>query len=161
MTATFDAMTDTGQQGTTRLRGFFLGARGIASRATGGLLVLASFGLWLEPGSQTAMDLVLMKLGVSLFLGFAGLTLMQDKPRMHEPEVQIDTVRREVRITRPDGGRRSIIRRIAIRDLGRAEVVGDVIRLTAANGEFLAAVSLPDPEMWSSLHDALQDAGKL
>ncbi|WP_299703104.1 hypothetical protein [uncultured Tateyamaria sp.] len=160
MTATFDTLTDAEKQGTKRMRMWSLGARGLASRAFGAVLVLTSLGLWIEPGTQMAVDLVLMKLGVSLFLGFAGLALMQDKPQAQDPEVQIDTVRREVRIARPRG-RRSVIRRIAIRDLGRAEAVGDVIRLTAANGAFLAAITLPDPDAWSSLYGALQDAGKL
>ncbi|WP_299603147.1 hypothetical protein [uncultured Tateyamaria sp.] len=168
MTATFETTTqaeqqatDAEQQGNKRTRMWSLGARRIASRAFGAVLVLASLGLWIEPGTEMAVDLVLMKLGVSLFLGFAGLALMQDKLQAQDPEVQIDTVRREVRIARPGGRRRSVIRRIAIRDLGRAEAVGDVIRLTAANGAFLAAITLPDPDAWSSLYGALQDAGKL
>ena len=168
MTATLDTTThaeqqttDAEEQGTKRMRIWSLGVRGLASRALGAVLVLTSLGLWIEPGTQMAVDLVLMKLGVSLFLGFVGLALMQDKPRAQDPEVEIDTVRREVRIARPRGRRPSVIRRIAIRDLGRAEAVGDVIRLTAANGALLAAISLPDADAWSSLYGALQDAGKL
>lgn len=157
MTATFDMMSDTDQHRGARLRAWSCGARGIVSRASGALFVLAAVGLWLEPGAQEAMDLLLIKLGVSLFMGFVGLALIQDKPTTLAPEVQIDTMRGEVRIAQPVGP----ARRIAIRDLGRAEAVGDVIRLTAANGAFLAAVSLPDPDAWSRLHGALRDAGKL
>ncbi|GGX48143.1 hypothetical protein GCM10007385_14950 [Tateyamaria omphalii] len=161
MTATFDTTPHTEQHGPESTRIWSLGARGIASRALGAVLVLASLGLWIEPGAQMAIDLLVMKLGVSLFLGFAGLALMQDMSRGQDPEVQIDTVRREVRIARQRGRRTSVIRRIAIRDLGRAEAVGNVIRLTAANGALLAAVSLPDADAWSSVYGALQDAGKL
>lgn len=161
MTATRDMMSDTAQPNRTDAPAWPQKTGEIACRALGVLLVLAALGLWIEPGAHMVTDLVLMKLGVSLFLGFAGLALMQHKSATQDPEVQIDTVRREVRIARPRGRHRSVIRRIAIRDLGRAEAAGNVIRLTAANGALLAAITLNDPDTWSSLHGALQDAGKL
>jgi len=48
----------------------------ILSGVTGAGLVAAALGLWVLPGSSMAADLLLMKLGLSLFLGLGGLALI-------------------------------------------------------------------------------------
>jgi hypothetical protein len=48
----------------------------ILAGITGAGLVAAALGLWILPGSSTAADLLLMKLGLSLFLGLGGLALI-------------------------------------------------------------------------------------
>ncbi|WP_299657438.1 hypothetical protein [uncultured Tateyamaria sp.] len=161
MTATFDAMTDTDQTDVPKA----LEARALFTaygrKIAGGALLLAGLGLWLEPGAHVDTDLILMKLGLSLTFGFAGLALMQTHNAPSGQEVEIDTVRREVRLIRSHGRKRAVTRRTAIRDLGRAEEIGETVRLSAANGDFLAEVSLADAAVRSSLCGALRDAGKL
>lgn len=161
MTATFDAITDTDQTDAPAALDAHALFMTYGRKIAGAALLLAGLGLWLEPGAQFDAELLLMKLGVSLTFGFAGLALMQTRTGSSGQEVEIDTLRREVRLIRSQGRKRVMLRRTAIRDLGRAEQVGDMVRLTAANGDFLAEVSLADAAVRSSLCGALRDAGKL
>ncbi|APX11143.1 hypothetical protein [Tateyamaria omphalii] len=161
MTATFDAATDTkgakGPQPPFDMRAI----AGFATHAAGAILVLGAIGVWLEPTTYAGADLVVMKLAVSLFLSLAGFLILLDRRANDVPEVEIDTVRREVRVVTGGGRRRKITRRTAIRDLGRAEVMGETVRLKAANGDVLVDVSLHDAQVRNHLFGALQDAGKL
>lgn len=161
MTATFDAMTDAGADEAPKKFDLYALFTTLGRKIVGGGLLLASFGLWLEPGAQASADLLLMKMGLSLSLGFVGLAMMQTRSAYPGREVEIDTVRREVRLIRGHGRKRAVVRSTAIRDLGKAEQLGDMVRLSAANGEPLADVSLLDPTVRTSLCGALKDAGKL
>ncbi|MFP4327813.1 MAG: hypothetical protein ACLFQL_07370 [Paracoccaceae bacterium] len=49
---------------------------GLVSGIAGAGLVAAALGLWVLPGASMAADLLLMKLGLSLFLGLGGLALI-------------------------------------------------------------------------------------
>ncbi|WP_147104058.1 hypothetical protein [Tateyamaria sp. syn59] len=161
MTATFDATTDT-----TEAKGI-KSALGIgtitvfATRAAGAILVLGAIGVWLEPTNYAGADLVVMKLAVSLFLSLAGFMILQDRRVTDSPDVEIDTVRRELRVVTGAGRHRKVTRRTAIRDLGKAQVIGDTVRLKAANGDVLADVSMSDARVRRHLCGALHDAGKL
>ncbi|WP_299041130.1 hypothetical protein [uncultured Tateyamaria sp.] len=161
MTATFDATTDTGPNG---MLSRFGGPRNLgrfALRTVGAVLVVAGIGVWLEPTAYPGPDLVAMKLGLSLFLSLAGFLILHDRDADQGPELHIDTVRREVRLVKSTGGRHSVLDRTPLRDLGKAEDLGDTVRLSAANGEVLGCVSMADPQVRARLCGALQDAGKL
>lgn len=161
MTATFDAMTDTKRDPAKPSPARRIDWTRFVVRASGAVLVLAGLGVWLEPSAQSGSDVLAMKMGVSMFLSIAGFIIMQERHDHKLPFVEIDTVRREVRVVKQRKRAKAIIGRTPIRDLGKAEAVGDKIRLSAANGELLAEVALTDPKVRSSLYNALQDAGKL
>ena len=163
MTATFDAATD--MDATAPKRKIMRRVRRVAIRSAktvGGMtLIVAARGLWIAPTTIGDGELVIMKLGLSLFLGFAGLAVMQRSYRKPAPEIEIDTIRREVRLVRGYGRQRRVLGRMSIRDLGKAELCEDAVRLNTANGTFLAEVPLDDTQMRNSLCNALRDAGKL
>ncbi|KIC49120.1 hypothetical protein [Tateyamaria sp. ANG-S1] len=161
MTATFDATTDTNDCNAPSARMDTATVARFAMRTAGVVLVLAAIGVWLEPTAHAGPDLLVMKLAVSLFLSLAGFMILQDRRVQESPDVEIDTVRREVRVIARNVRDRKLVRRIAIRDLGKAEMLGDRVVLKAANGDMLADVSLADARVRSSLCHALQDAGKL
>lgn len=161
MTATFDTTTD--HDAADAPRALFT-RRSIArfvTRVFGAVLVLGGIGIWLEPTPYAGADLVAMKLAVSLVFSLAGFMILQERRTDDTAEVEIDTVRREVRVLTGAGRARKLARRTAIRDLGKAELMGDSLRLTAANGDVLADVSLADTHIRKSLCSALHDAGKL
>ncbi|WP_299149629.1 hypothetical protein [uncultured Tateyamaria sp.] len=132
-----------------------------AQRLVGVALVLAAFGLWIEPGAIWDADLALFKFALSLAIGFAGLICLQSARAVVGVEVEIDTVRREVRLVRGSGRARTLVSRTRIRDLGPAEWCGAMVRLWAHDGALVAEVALSDPALRKGLIDALRDEGKL
>ena len=132
-----------------------------AQRIAGAGLVLAALGLWVAPGASWDGDLALIKLGLSLMIGFAGLTILHAGRAQPTVEIEIDTVRREVRLVRGKGKTRTLVSRTRIRDLGQAELHGNMMRLWADDGALVAEVAMINPDMRRSLTAALRDEGKL
>ncbi len=132
-----------------------------ARQLAGAALVLAAMGLWVQPGAQLDADLLLIKFALSLVMGFAGLAVVQ--AGLPEPaiSIEIDTVRREVRLVRGQRKSRTLVSRTKMADLGAAEQNGTMTRLWAADGTLIAEVALTDAEARASLLAALRDAGKL
>lgn len=130
-----------------------------AQRLFGATLILAAAGLWMS--QELDPDLALFKLGVSVFIGFAGLSMFQAGRAQPTVEIEIDTVRREVRLVRGKGRARTLVSRSAIADLGPAEVNGTMARLWTSDGQLVAEVAMSDPDLRRSLIGALRDAGKL
>jgi len=132
-----------------------------AQRLGGAALVLAAIGLWVMPGASWDADLALFKLGLSVILGFAGLAILQAGRAQPLVQVEVDTVRREVRLVRGAGQDRTVVSRTLISDLGPAEIHGTMARLWAADGALVAEVAMSDPDLRRSLTAALRDAGKI
>lgn len=133
-----------------------------SAQSLGGVaLVLAAVGLWITPGASFEPDLALFKLGVSATLVLVGLAIMQTGWARRTVEVEIDTVRREVRLVRGKGRSRALVSRTSIADLGPAQVHGNMARLWTMDGSLVAEVAMSDPELRRSLMAALRDAGKL
>ncbi|MFL4471526.1 hypothetical protein ACERZ8_17185 [Tateyamaria armeniaca] len=132
-----------------------------AQRLGGVALVLSAIGLWVMPGMSFEADLALFKLGVSVALGFAGLAIMQAGRARRTVKIEIDTVRREVRLVRGKRGARDLVSRTAIADLGPAEIHGNMARLWTMDGALVAEVAMSDPNLRRSLMAALRDAGKI
>lgn len=138
-------------------------ARGFA-QFVGVVLVLVAFGLWLLPNTQWEADLTLMKLGISLFVGFAGLALLDAGRAQRMVEVQIDTTKGEVRLVRSakrQPSAQEVISRARFEDLGPAEHRGEMVHLWAGDGGLVAEVALSDPGTRTELLNALRAAGKL
>lgn len=133
----------------------------MVQRVTGAALILAAAGLWLMPGSSWAADLLLIKLILSLVAGFAGLALIQNWTTLDAPEVEIDVVRRQVRLLRRTGAQHSILHECSFAELGRVEKTQNTLTLWDAHGDLLAEVAPVDPGMLKALVAGLRDAGKL
>lgn len=135
--------------------------RGV-QRLMGVSLALAAFGLWFAPGSSWDSDVMLFKLILSVSAIFACFGLITISQRPAPPEVEIDTIRREVRLVRRVRGSAPVIlQQCGFAKLSHVEKVGSVVRLWDASGIFLAEVSLSDPRTLASLVAGLRDEGKL
>ncbi|WP_370401177.1 hypothetical protein [Sulfitobacter sp. JB4-11] len=131
-------------------------------RLVGVALILAALGLWLAPGSGFGTDAVLFKLLLSIIAAFAAIGFLQSGASKAAPFVEIDTIRREVRLMRASGqDAAQVIERCAIDDLAHAELVGAHVRLWDASGAFLAEATLTDPQAFARMRACLQDSGKL
>ncbi len=164
MTATTDFMNEAALGAPARTLD---GARWVArvvQRFGGVVLILAAFGLWLQPGALWDADLMLFKFAISLVMGFAGLALIQSGRALPSAQVEIDTVRREVRLVRSglrQAKRDRVIARTGFDALGSADMLGQMVRLWAQDGTLIAEVALSDPDTRRGLISALRDAGKL
>ncbi|MGJ8616760.1 MAG: hypothetical protein ACSHWS_07940 [Sulfitobacter sp.] len=133
-----------------------------AQRLTGAALVLAALGLWMAPGAGWENDVMLFKLILSITAGLAGLGLLQSSATPKKPEIEIDTIRREVRLVRVVGeGKNVVLQRCAFSDLARAERDGMHVRLWDSSNTLLAEVSLADRTAMTSLMAGLHAAGKI
>ena len=131
-------------------------------RLTGVALVFAAFALWLAPGAAWESDVMLFKLILSLTAALAGLGLMQSSAKPNTPKIEIDTIRREVRLVRPVAeGKNIVLKRCGFADLARAEWEGVKMRLWDKNNAPLAEVTLNDRNVMTSLVSGLRAAGKL
>ncbi|WP_299627232.1 hypothetical protein [uncultured Tateyamaria sp.] len=161
MTALSDFMTDAAPSDRPQMVDGRRWVMRSAQTLGGTTLVLAALGLWVLPGASWDADLLLIKLGLSLFLGFAGIAIMQMGRARPLVQVEIDTTRREVRLVRLAGRVKELVDRTAMSDLGGAAVQGGVVSLFDAHGDLIADVALTDPQTRKSVLGALRDAGKL
>ncbi len=131
-------------------------------RLLGVALTLAAIGIWVAPGASWESDVMLFKLVLSVTALLAGFGLMHTSSTPSAPEVEIDTIRREVRLLRTAGdGSAEVLQRCAFADLSRAEQRGGHVRLWGQSGALLAEVTLTDRGVLKSLLAGLRDAGKL
>lgn len=125
-------------------------------------LALAAVGLWFAPGSNTESDIVLFKLVLSISAGLAGMGLLHASATPRTPEIEIDTIRRQVRVVRRQPGTApKVLQSCSFAQLGAAEYEGSVVRLWDQAGVLLAEVNLVDRTALSSLVAGLRDEGKL
>ncbi|GAA6177908.1 hypothetical protein [Sulfitobacter pacificus] len=131
-------------------------------RLVGVSLTLAALGLWLAPGATWESDIMLFKLILSLSAVIAGLGLISQSAGQRAPEIEIDTIRREVRLVRRQrGAADQILQSCSFAKLAHAEQDGNTVRLWDQAGRFLAEVKLTDRASLRSLVTGLRDAGKL
>lgn len=131
-------------------------------RIVGFALALAAAALWVAPGSTMESGVLLYKMILSLTSIVAGLGLMHASARPPEPEIEIDTIRREVRLVRRSRTHGdTVISRSSYADLGKVEHDGPYIKLWDAQMNLLAEVTLHDKDARRSLVGGLHDEGKL
>ncbi|NRB02194.1 MAG: hypothetical protein HRU30_02920 [Rhodobacteraceae bacterium] len=114
-----------------------------AQRISGAALIFASVGLWLFPGTSWEPDLALMKLLVSLALGFAGIAFLQEGRTSTVPEIELDLTREEVRVIRRAGRDARMVVCYAFSELGPVEDHGETIRLCDPDGALLVDMPVP------------------
>lgn len=133
-----------------------------AQRLTGVSLMLAALGIWMAPGATWDADIMLFKLILSVVAAIAGLGLLNASSTPRAPEVQIDTIRREVRLVRRlHGSEPLVLQSCSFADLAHAEHEGSNVSLWDQSGIFLAEVSLTDRTALTSLVSGLRDEGKI
>ena len=133
-----------------------------AQRLFGVSLTIAALGLWLAPGASWESDVMLFKMILSITAVIAGLGLVSASTTPKPPEVEIDTIRREVRLVRRlRGAPADVLQTCSFANLTHAEHEGSNVRLWDQAGVLLAKVMLTDRAALKSLVAGLQDVGKL
>ena len=133
----------------------------VAQRFSGAGLVLAALALWILPGASWAGDLALVKLTLSLAMGFSGLALWQMGSVSNRVEIELDTTTSEVKVMVNAMGRRMKVLHCRFNDLQRAELDGNSLRLWDSEGHFLAEVDMCSPEVKRRLMAAMENSGLL
>ena len=87
--------------------------RTLMFRIVGTAMVLSASGMWLMPGSQNTADLVLIKLGVSVFFFLLGLALLMRNHSDNQPDAYFDPIRSELRVLQKNsrGRPQTVLRR--------------------------------------------------
>lgn len=129
-----------------------------AQRMCGASLSTAALGLWLVPVGAGSTAEVLSKIMITLVLGFAGAALWQSGAPTPSPEIEIDMIRREVRVVRWYGETKSLVTRCRFCDLSGATIAGRDVKLWDEGGDLLADLTLPDAALAHSLRRALEES---
>lgn len=142
----------------------YLRIRAVGMRGAGKFgiaMIVLAFAVWFAPESVFPAMPKIFKLFASLSFGFLGLAFWQSVSDLGLPSVEIDTIRREIRLMRGFGKTRHVAGEYKFKDLAQAERVGNQIRLWGNDGTILVDVEMRDPAKMSSLVSGLRDEGKL
>jgi len=97
---------------------------------------------------------------MTLVLGFIGASLWQSGSPTPTPELEIDLVRREVRLVRWYGETKSLVTRRRFRDLSKTEFDDLNVRLWDDEGDLLAELTLPDMAALDNLRRSIEESQK-
>ena len=162
MTATSDFMPE--QQPYRVSTGTVDGSRMIwrgVQRIAGVALVVAASGLWIAPGADWSNDVMLMKMGLSVTALMVGFWFLLSGARPPQPNLEIDTVRGEVRLVRPGAmGASLTLHRCRFADLARVELSGYTLKFWDERSGFIADVHVSDRTTLDRLLSSLRDAGQ-
>ena len=162
MTVTSDFMTS----GQLRLStgGTVSGTRSILrlmQRLVGVSLLMASSGLWLAPGANWNNEVMLMKMALSAISLLVGVWLILSGQKPAAPEIQIDTVRRVVRLVRPGPlGADLLLQKCRFSDLSKVKREDRVLRFWDEKGDFIADVYIGHQSVMDVLISGLLDSGQ-
>jgi hypothetical protein len=162
MTATSDFMTD-GQLCSVAnqpIDGVDLLLRWLY-RIVGVSLILASSGLWIAPGANWSSDVMLIKMGLSALALMFGFWLTFESRRIAQPDIEIDTARRELRVVRNGAmGSTLVVKRCRFADLARVERHPDMLRFWDQSGEFIAEINVTEQRIMDMVVSGLRDSGQ-
>jgi hypothetical protein len=131
-------------------------------RIIGTALVLSASGMWLMPGSQYGPDVVLIKLGVSVFFFMCGLVLLMRNHADNQPDAYFDPIRNEVRVLqRNDRGRPQTVLRRSYDTLGSARFTDDTLEMYDVDGSMLMRLPIDNAEVRNALRAQLSGIVKL
>ncbi|TDK49823.1 hypothetical protein [Antarcticimicrobium luteum] len=126
-------------------------------RAVGVFLILTASAMWFLPGSRSDADLVLLKLGASLFFLLCGLALVMIHHSDNMPEVCFDPIRRELRVlVKAADGLPHVVLRRGYDSLGRVRFHKKRVELYDFDGRLLLGLRLSDPARRAALRSQLR-----
>ncbi len=130
--------------------------RVVLFRVSGTALILSAAGLWLMPGSFDDSELLLLKLGISIFFFFCGLALLMRNHEDTQPDACFDPIRHEVRVLQKnDRGQPQTLLRRRYDSLGCVEFRNNSVELFDVDGSLLMRLVIDDPEVRQSLRAQL------
>ena len=131
-------------------------------RVIGTAMVLSASGMWLMPGAATSPDLVLIKLGMSVFFFLCGLALLMRNHQDNRPDAYFDPIRKEVRILQKNNrGRPETVLRRSYDSLGSACFTGDVFEMYDMDGSMLMRLPIENTEVREALRAQLSGSVSL
>ena len=142
----------------------YLKFRAVGLRASGKFgfaMIFIAFAVWFAPDAAMPAVPKIFKLFISLSFGFLGLAFLQSLTNLGLPSVEVDTIRREIRLMRGFGKARRVAAEYKFKDLAHAERMGNQVRLWDNQGTILADVEMRDAAMLNSLMSGLRDEGKM
>jgi len=130
--------------------------RMVMFRIAGTALVLSASGMWLMPGSLFEPEVVLIKLGVSVFFFLCGLALLMRNHQDNQPDAYFDPIRNEVRVLQKNNrGRPQTVLRRSYDTLGSANFSGDTLELYDLDGSMLMRLPIDDANVRTALRAQL------
>ena len=126
-------------------------------RIIGAAMVLSASGMWLMPGVAVDSDLVLIKLGMSVFFFLCGLALLMRNHQDNQPDAYFDAIRGEVRVLQKDNrGRPEMVLRRSYDTLGSASFTGDMFEMFDPDGTMLMRLPIESARVREALRDQLR-----
>ncbi|MBV47304.1 MAG: hypothetical protein COB29_10390 [Sulfitobacter sp.] len=133
----------------------------LMQRLVGVSLLMASSGLWLAPGANWNNEVMLMKMALSAISLLVGVWLILSGQKPAAPEIQIDTVRRVVRLVRPGPlGADLLLQKCRFSDLSKVKREDRVLRFWDEKGDFIADVYIGHQSVMDVLISGLLDSGQ-
>ena len=125
-------------------------------RILGTALILSSALMWLLPGVDGDAQMVLIKLGFSIFLLFCGLAVLMWNHPDARPDAYFDPIRREVRVLqRNNRGRPQTVLRRSYDTLGAVKFHDKLVELHDMDGSVLMRLSLGSADARYALRQQL------
>ncbi|WP_240931848.1 hypothetical protein [Parasedimentitalea denitrificans] len=117
--------------------------RSIVLRVIGAAMILSSTTIWLMPGVAYDPEMGLIKIGISVFLLFAGIALMMVNDPGTHPDAYFDPIRRELRVLQRTGqGRPRTVLRRGYDSLGSVRFKDRSVELYEIDGSLLIRLPL-------------------
>ena len=130
--------------------------RVVMFRVMGTAFIMAAAVMWLLPGAQVDAELMLLKLGTSVFFFFCGLALLMRNHEDNQPDAYFDPIRHEVRVLQKnDKGRPETILRRGYETLGSADFSSNAVELFDKDGTMLMRLVIEDADVRASLRAQL------
>lgn len=130
--------------------------RTVLFRVTGTALVLSASGMWLMPGSQNEADMVLIKLGVSIFFFLCGLALLMRNHVDNQPDAYFDPIRGELRVLQKNNrGRPQTVLRRRYDTLGSARFSDKTVEMYDVDGSLLMRLPVENADVRHALRSQL------
>lgn len=126
--------------------------RTVLFQIAGTALVLSASGMWLLPGSQYEAEVILFKLGVSLFFFLCGLALLMRNHVDNQPDAYFDPIRGELRVLQKNNrGRPQTVLRRAYDTLGSVRFNDKTIEVYDLDGTLLMRLPIESAEIRHAL----------
>lgn len=130
-----------------------------SSRFFGGVLVLASIGIWAVPVGAGDAGMVLMKLLVSVCLACVGALLVEAGRPGGADEVHMDTERRELRhIHRNCRGRQTLLARHDFADLADIRLRNGLLTVVSTNGAVVLQLPMETVDNMTAIQQILSNS---
>ncbi len=127
--------------------------RTVLFRIAGTAMILSASGVWIMQDGMLDPELMLVKLGITVFCFFCGLALLMRNHEHNQPDAYFDPIRNEVRVLQKnDRGRPETVLRRSYDSLGSADFSGKSVQLYDVDGSLLMRLIIDD----KSIRDALR-----